>query len=124
MADNTIPKITSIMLDCNDIDDMIRFWGGLLELEVRNRYESYVWMSKINGDDTGLNLAFQRVPEPKTAKLRMHLDGYAEDFAGMKERVFDLGGTIVTTVEQDDGFTWTVFADPEGNEFCIAPKPD
>nr|WP_231980802.1 VOC family protein [Tessaracoccus coleopterorum] len=70
----------------------------------------------------------QKVPEPKTAKNRMHLDVRVssgpddKDRAGMLEKADQLvaaGATRVRTV--DEGFKgyWIVMTDPEGNEFCI-----
>ncbi|MBB5791992.1 VOC family protein [Jiangella mangrovi] len=79
-------------------------------------------------------LLFQKVPEPKTAKNRVHLDvrGWrygaggevppeAERLAAAAAKVAELlaaGATVVATVEEY-GNTWTVLQDPEGNEFCV-----
>lgn len=60
--------------------------------------------------------AFGKVPEPKTAKNRMHLDVIAPDPDAEIER---LGATIVRSM-REYGYTWTVMHDPEGNEFCVA----
>jgi Glyoxalase-like domain len=62
---------------------------------------------------------FNRVPEPKTAKNRLHFDlrapgGMAEEV----ERLEELGATVV---RRDVAIT--VMRDPEGNEFCVEPGP-
>ena len=62
---------------------------------------------------------FARAPEPKTAKNRMHLDLMAHGVEAEVARLVDLGATRVADVAEY-GFTWTVMADPEGNEFCVA----
>jgi hypothetical protein len=68
---------------------------------------------------------FVPVPEPKTAKNRVHLDLTStslDDQATKVERLLGLGATHVD-VGQGDA-PWVVMADPEGNEFCVLePRP-
>jgi hypothetical protein len=73
-------------------------------------------------------LLFQKVPEPKTAKNRMHLDVNvgagltAEDRKTAARRRADelivLGATEVRA-QTEFGESWIVMQDPEGNEFCL-----
>jgi hypothetical protein len=75
-------------------------------------------------------LFFQRVPEPKTAKNRVHLDvgvsggpEVAHDDRRPKvdaavERLVGLGATMVRANHEVDEY-WVVMRDPEGNEFCL-----
>jgi predicted enzyme related to lactoylglutathione lyase len=104
------------MLDCNDVDVMVDFWGQLLGLEQKLRFPGYAWMSRMT--EGGQSLAFQQVPEPKTVKNRMHLDMGSSDPEAFVARVEALGGTRLQDHEIS-GFSWTVCADPEGNEFCV-----
>lgn len=74
---------------------------------------------------TGPRLLFQRVPEPKTAKNRFHLDvgvsGSGHDRAAVEahvERLVRAGGTVVARREEH-GDWWVVMTDPEGNELCV-----
>jgi len=64
---------------------------------------------------------FQKVPEPKTAKNRMHLDLHTAD--GQRdaevERLIGLGATFLHDGRQGP-YAWVTLADPEGNEFCVA----
>ena len=69
-------------------------------------------------------ILFQLVPEPKTVKNRMHLDltSSARDRDQEIERLLALGARRVD-IGQTGAESWTVLADPEGNEFCvIRPK--
>ncbi len=78
---------------------------------------------------TGPRIFFQRVPETKTAKNRVHLDlgtggGPSVPLARQQERVAvearrlqGLGATLVTE-RAELGVAWAVMQDPEGNEFC------
>ena len=67
----------------------------------------------------GPNMWFIRVPEPKTAKNRLHFDlrplgTRAQEVA----RLVELGASVAREFESH-----TVMRDPEGNEFCVEPGP-
>ena len=111
------PRVSSIMMDCADMEAMVEFWGALLDLEVAARYPDFVFMSKVNGD--GPNLGFQAVPEAKTGKNRVHLDLGSANREAVVERIIELGGKRLADHEIE-GFHWTTCADTEGNEFDVA----
>jgi hypothetical protein len=63
---------------------------------------------------------FQRVPEAKSGKNRVHLDirtGDA-DVDAIRKRLIERGATVLQEGRQGP-HTWVTMADPEGNEFCI-----
>jgi hypothetical protein len=69
-------------------------------------------------------MCFMPVTDVKTVKNRVHLDltSEAEDRQAEIERLLALGARRVD-VGQTGAESWTVLADPEGNEFCvIRPK--
>jgi Glyoxalase-like domain len=84
-------------------------------------------------DPEGLRpgISFLRVPEPKTAKNRVHLDvqaggGRGEPQEARWARVLDAvprltraGATVIREDLQDGVPDHFVMADPEGNEFCV-----
>ena len=82
-------------------------------------------------DGQGPRLFFQRVPEGKSAKNRVHLDVRAapglegeERMAALEaecERLMSLGATRVERHEPAPPMTagHIVMTDPEGNEFCL-----
>ncbi|MCM2412405.1 VOC family protein [Streptomyces sp. RKAG290] len=74
-----------------------------------------------SGAGHGRRLLFQRVPEPKTVKNRLHLDLHAGPDRRDAEvaRLEGLGANVLRKVEEPGG-TWTVLTDPEGNEFCVS----
>jgi hypothetical protein len=73
-------------------------------------------------DPTGAEprLFFQRVPEGKVAKNRVHLDVHVEpdQKAAEVERLVKLGAQLIDT-HSDRGPLTYVLRDPEGNEFCL-----
>ncbi|ELS55469.1 VOC family protein [Streptomyces viridochromogenes] len=73
-----------------------------------------------SGTGLGRRLLFQRVPEAKTGKNRLHLDLHpaAGEREGEVERLERLGASVLRRVKEPGG-EWVVMADPEGNEFCV-----
>jgi hypothetical protein len=122
--------IASVTFDCADALTVGRFWSAALgrPLDPRassdfatigfaGRRDEAGWAPVDRDDDP--TWMFVRVPEPKVAKNRMHLDLVADDPEGEVVRLVALGATRVADVEEY-GYEWTVMADPEGNEFCVA----
>jgi hypothetical protein len=83
----------------------------------------------VDPDGVGPRIWMQRVPEPKTAKNRVHLDvnvgkgvADADALRGLlrehAERLVALGGRVQREVDEDGEF-WIVLQDPEGNELCL-----
>ncbi|MGW0122913.1 VOC family protein [Streptomyces sp. NPDC003327] len=72
------------------------------------------------GGGLGRRILFQRVPEPKTAKNRLHIDVHAAPGARDTEvaRLESLGASVLRRVAEQGG-SWVVMTDPEGNEFCV-----
>ncbi len=116
MARPAVARVASIMLDCNDLDAMVSFWGSILEVKEKNRFPGYVWMTRISRG--GPALAFQQVSEKKATKNRLHLDLSTADPDALITHVEELGGERLHD-HDIAGFHWTVCADPEGNEFCV-----
>ncbi|ANB07938.1 hypothetical protein SAM40697_3980 [Streptomyces ambofaciens] len=73
-----------------------------------------------SGAGLGRRLLFQRVPEAKTGKNRLHLDLHPGE--GRREaevaRLEALGASVLRQVKEQGG-EWVTMADPEGNEFCV-----
>jgi predicted enzyme related to lactoylglutathione lyase len=114
-------EIHEITFDAWDPHVLAGFWGALLEREIRP--------GDMPQDDSVLvipapgqpGLLFLRVPEGKTAKNRIHFDLWPT-LATRDEQVqraIGLGAVVLDDLRRPDGTGWVVFADPEGNEFCI-----
>ena len=72
------------------------------------------------GTGLGRRLLFQRVPEAKTVKNRLHLDLHPGEGRRADEmaRLEALGARVLREVKEPAG-SWALMADPEGNEFCV-----
>src|SRR2546421_154625 len=106
--------IKSVTFDCADALVVARFWAGALGSDVDEDSTSGKAFVEAPGWG-GPNMWFARVPEPKTAKNRLHFDLRAPGtVADEVARLSALGATVVRAGEE-----LTVMRDPEGNEFCV-----
>jgi hypothetical protein len=111
----TALPVGAIVFDCADPTPLAEFWCAVTGYEVRSATDRWV---AIGGRDNGPGLAFQRVPERKISKNRLHLDLYTPDVEAEVERCLALGATRLWVGEDPDD-VFVVLADPQGNEFCI-----
>jgi len=134
-----------LAIDCSSPHDLADWWAEALGWEVEAQDEAFirrmieegqateeqttrhrgalVWESAtaINSPEPGRpRLLFQRVPEAKTVKNRLHLDVRVgpERQEAEVARLLALGATELWRASQGP-FAWVTMADPEGNEFCV-----
>jgi predicted enzyme related to lactoylglutathione lyase len=112
------PTFSFITLDCLDPGALARFWSTLLETRVGESIDDGRFVF-LEGNDALPTICFQRVPEGKSVKNRMHLDFQVEDLDAATTRIQELGGSWSGAEHTLDTFTWRTVADPEGNEFDI-----
>jgi len=111
-----------VVIDTHDLPGLARFWTqalGWLVLSERDR-------EVVIGPDENapVGICFMPVTDQKIVKNRVHLDltTSAEDRDAEIARLRALGARRVD-VGQTGTESWTVLADPEGNEFCVVrPK--
>jgi hypothetical protein len=74
----------------------------------------------VDPDGVGPRIFFQKVPESKSAKNRLHLDVNVgpEAMHGRAQDLVELGARIVAELDEPGGH-WITMLDPEGNEFCL-----
>jgi hypothetical protein len=97
--------------------------GHAQESETMRHNGELVWVTgaAITHPDGGApRVLFQRVPEPKTVKNRVHLDVRvgAENVEAEVARLTARGATVLHHGQQGP-YRWVTIADPEGNELCI-----
>ncbi|SFO12150.1 hypothetical protein SAMN05660359_01548 [Geodermatophilus obscurus] len=98
--------------------------GHATEADTTTHRGALVWAlgAAITSPDPGRpRVLFQRVPEPRTGKNRLHLDVHvgAERREAEVSRLVELGATELWRSAQGP-LEWVTLADPEGNEFCVA----
>jgi catechol 2,3-dioxygenase-like lactoylglutathione lyase family enzyme len=139
-----------ITLDCADPAAQASFWCEVLGYRLQPPPSGFdSWDSALDAwgvppdernsrsaalpgeGESGPRLFFQRVPEGKTAKNRMHLDVRAAPGTEGEQRMtaldaeatrlVALGATRVRRVDPDGRMEtgFVLMQDPEGNEFCL-----
>ena len=111
--------VTEVVIDCADHGPVVDFWAAALGYERHAVNEQYVALVPPAVEPGRPPLLFQKVPEPKVVKNRVHLDFRAESMADEVARLVGLGATVLAERSLGD-FSWTVLADPEGNELCVS----
>ncbi len=115
-----------IVIDARDLGRLARFWSQVLDWRILSEREREI----VIGPDDGahLGICFMPSPDDKVVKNRVHLDlNPGADASPTEredeiERILALGARRVDVGQRGDE-TWTVLADPEGNEFCVVrPK--
>ena len=142
MAHDTTPALGfQIVFDCRDPDSLATFWAEALgyqkqwtwdpdtvrEMRAKGLRDDQVNQrcAVIDPEGRRPRLYFQRVPEPKTVKNRLHLDLHVgHDRAEREAQRLEILGARRLRVQQDQFGPFQDFAivmqDPEGNEFCVA----
>jgi predicted enzyme related to lactoylglutathione lyase len=112
-----IGRVSFLTIDANDPARLAAFWGELLGTTVEETSDEgrFVFLAAANGQI----LSFQRVPEPKAVKNRVHLDVRVEDLEAATNAVLAIGGTWDGNEQVLDEARWRTLGDPEGNEFDI-----
>ena len=113
--------LRDICLDARDPQLVGGFWGALLGREPADAGQgegtSRDVVLRENPASPGPTIWVNGVPEPKTGKLRLHLD---VDLRSGEEvsSLLELGATVLS---EPGTSPWWVLADPEGHEFCAFP---
>jgi predicted enzyme related to lactoylglutathione lyase len=110
--------LENLVFDAVDPQRLGRFWEAALGCE-RLTDEPGVYETRLTiPGGPVLDLCFQRVPEPPSEPLRLHLDllGGARQTQEV-ERLLGLGARHLDIGQL--GVPWVVLADPEGNPFCV-----
>ncbi|GAB3665882.1 VOC family protein [Nocardioides korecus] len=142
----TTLRQVQVTFDCTDPERVALFWCDVLGYEVPqpppgfDSWEAFdaTLPAEHQGsayacqDPTGVGprLFFQRVPEAKTVKNRLHLDVRVgvglvgqerlDALLAEEERLTTLGATRVRLMEADGvNESCLVMQDVEGNEFCL-----
>jgi Glyoxalase-like domain len=137
-----------VVFDCRDPSAQAEFWAYALGYVFQPPPEGFTswddalrawgvpessWNDKsaiIDPRGESPRLFFQRVPEDKVVKNRLHLDINAgggphvppEDRSKLvddKVQQLRASGATIANEMQEFGQRWVVMQDPEGNEFCV-----
>ncbi|KQX75278.1 MULTISPECIES: VOC family protein [Aeromicrobium] len=142
-----MPKTVQITIDCSDPAALAAFWAQALDYEVQgpppgfDSWDDALQAFGVPPDQRNSRSAviadglprvfFQRVPEGRTGKNRLHLDVRAapglvgdermEALEAEAARLEAIGARRAYRVEPDGRMEhgFITMHDPEGNEFCL-----
>lgn len=143
-----MPLEVQVTFDCTDPGAVAEFWAAALGYELQPPPPPFVsWdealatrnvpadqrnnaSAVVDPDARGPRLFFQKVPEDKQVKNRVHLDlraapGLSGDdrwdaLESESLRLTAIGASVLARVEADNiNAGHIMMADPEGNEFCL-----
>ena len=113
-------RLTGITIDCADPARLASFWSALLDRAMTGEHgDDAGWATVGSRLDDRPRLTFQRVAEPKAAKVRIHLDVQVDDIGTARRQVERLGGRWSGERHDYDEGVVMVMHDPEGHEFCL-----
>jgi catechol 2,3-dioxygenase-like lactoylglutathione lyase family enzyme len=149
MTSNSPVRAVQFSFDCADPARLATFWAEALGYQLQDPPAGFAsWEQALDAlgvpaerrndvsaivdpGGTGPRLFFQRVPEAKQVKNRVHLDVRAAPgldgdarMAALEDEAARLVGHGATRLERFEpapplGAGHIVMADPEGNEFCL-----
>lgn len=124
------------VVDAHDVAGLGRWWAATLDWQIA--YEADDELTIVPGwvtpeilastpwEEVGPGIVFVPAGESKQVKNRLHIDlapHTSDDRDAEIARLVERGATHAD-VGQGDDVTWTVLADPEGNEFCVLSSRD
>lgn len=113
-----IGKFLAAVMDCSDPLMLSKFWQQLLGGDIDTRTETAEWVALSGVPGLGY-LGFQKVPERKEVKNRVHLDIDVESIDNAVALAVALGAKKVASVIEEQTNWFQVMLDPEENEFCF-----
>jgi hypothetical protein len=130
-------KWYTTVIDCQDIHAQAHWWADVLDWEIVHEADNEAGIAPRHVEDRPLSaeewpsvgpaLIFLPVPEGKTTKNRLHLDlapHITDDRAALIDSLLARGATLADIGQGESEASWTVLADPEGNEFCVLSARD
>jgi hypothetical protein len=103
--------LMEIVVDTSDAVRISTWWADVLGAERKDHEDGYSYLEPVP-EAPFESLVFVPVPEPKTVKNRIHIDVTTPDV----QLLVDAGARLLRG--QNEEISWSVLADPDGNEFC------
>ena len=115
-----VGPVAAVLIDCADPIELANFWIKATGWPAVRYTDQFVCLQHPRHRTAAVELLM--VPDPKTVKNRVHIDVVPTaggDTAVEVARLERAGGRPVDVGQRD--VSWTVMADPEGNELCVLP---
>ena len=103
-----LASFKDLCIDASDLVAVTQFWSPTLGLTIDESDDPSI--TRLDGATRQHTVWINKVPEPKTAKNRVHLDVHAADPDAI-EGASPLSGA--------GDYPWRIMTDPDGGEFCV-----
>ena len=126
----------TVVVDCLDVAAQAEWWRETLgwqkvheaddEVVIVPAHVTEELVRATPWEHVGPGIVFVPVCEPKSVKNRLYIDlapHTSDDRDAELAELVDRGAAVVD-VGQGPDVSWTVIADPEGNEFCVLSARD
>lgn len=112
-------RITTVMLNSENPEELVEFWCKVLGVEAHpyDHSTEHIWLFSTPGES--FKLTFQRVAKKHSESQEVHIDVAVDDLQEAEMVVRQNGGSHVKTSRTSSGFEWRILKDPQGNSFCI-----
>ena len=119
-------RLANVVIDCANVGRLTSFWSAVTGFQPAPgqppwddpSWKDAEWVTIRDPDGRAPRIGFQRVPEGKVVKNRVHMDFVASDEEAEAAKIQQLGATFLwRSSDPEDPFV--TLADPEGNEFCV-----
>ena len=110
-----------ITTDSGDPEPLATWWAEQTGASIAQNHGGEFIV--VAGGALQLLLAFQKVPDATPGKNRIHVDYTAPDLDAEVDRLVAAGASLVGR-RGDENFRWVTLADPQGNQFCVAPQAE
>ena len=113
-------RVGEVVIDCAEHGAVVDFWQAALDYERQEVNEQYVGLAPREREIGRVPILFQKVPgaeadeEPRPPRLPVRGHGGGGGAAPGPRR------QLHRRSARSGEITWTVLADPEGNEFCVS----
>ena len=116
-----IGRLGWIQVSAADPERIAAFWAEVIGVAVEDRLgDPPQYVNLAPAEPGAPRICFQRVPEPKVVKNRLHFDLQVDDVDHACRRIEVLGGHRRDDHDfHEHGYSWRRMADPDGNEFCL-----
>ena len=110
-------RLYEVVVDSADPAAIATWWADRFGVAVQHGTDAgdgaFCWLE--GALPPGVEFVFGAVPEPKSAKNRLHWD-----VRGDVDELLAAGARLLRRPDAD--IRWHILADPEGNEFCVFPR--
>jgi hypothetical protein len=126
----------TVVVDCRDVAAQAEWWRETLgwqkvfeaddEVVIVPAHVTEELTRSTPWEQVGPGLVFVPVSEHKSLKNRLHIDlaPHTSDDRDAEIAALLARGATLVDVGQGSDVSWTVLADPEGNEFCVLSSRD